>query len=155
VWRPNRKRHSLFLRLRHIKSARRTAGTVHYVIPDIIIDSRGEMIVVEKFSSFSKNFKRVFILKSNVSTFRGNHAHMTCSQSFQVHTGEINFKVHDGFEIRTLRLNDPYKILVIPPGLWVQLELSEDCICAVYASHKYSEDDYIRDYNAFLNFKGK
>ena len=119
------------------------------------MDSRGEMIVIEKFPSFSKNFKRVFILKSNVSTFRGNHAHMTCSQSFQVHYGKINFEVHDGSEVKTLSLNDPNKILVIPPGLWVQLELSEDCLCAVYASHKYSEDDYIRDYNAFLNFKGK
>jgi hypothetical protein len=40
------------------------------------------------------------------------------------------------------------------PGIWRELEdFSSGSVCLVLASLPYDENDYIRDYNQFLNFK--
>jgi hypothetical protein len=42
--------------------------------------------------------------------------------------------------------------LNVKPGMWRELSnFSSGVVCLVLASHKYDEDDYIRDYNEFKN----
>ena len=49
-------------------------------------------------------------------------------------------------------LNQPYKGLHVPPGIWAsEVNFSSGAICLVIASHKYNEQDYIRDYNTFIS----
>ena len=44
--------------------------------------------------------------------------------------------------------------LYIPPLVWgIQYKYSKDCVLAVFASHKYDNADYIRDYDEFLAIK--
>jgi hypothetical protein len=48
-------------------------------------------------------------------------------------------------------LNKPNKGLLIPTGMWRELEnFSSGAVCLVLASHEYEEADYIRDYDTFI-----
>ena len=62
--------------------------------------------------------------------------------------------IKDGKATRTITLNKPNKGLLIVPGIWRELEnFSSGAICLVLASEVYDEDDYIRDYDMFLEHK--
>jgi hypothetical protein len=51
-------------------------------------------------------------------------------------------------------LNKPDKGLLIPNGIWREMDnFSSGSVCMVLASENFSEDDYLRDYDAFLKFK--
>jgi len=51
-------------------------------------------------------------------------------------------------------LNSPRKALHIKPGIWREMkDFSGGSICLVLASSLYSEKDYIRDYQEFLNYR--
>jgi hypothetical protein len=42
----------------------------------------------------------------------------------------------------------------MPPGLWRELDnFSSGSICLVLASLPYDEEDYLRDYQTFLDWK--
>ncbi|MFV8227112.1 WxcM-like domain-containing protein, partial [Christiangramia aquimixticola] len=62
--------------------------------------------------------------------------------------------VDDGRTKRTFNLNRPYHGVLMPSGLWRELNnFSSGSICLVLASNKYDEKDYIRDYQDFIKFK--
>jgi len=43
---------------------------------------------------------------------------------------------------------------LVVPGIWRELEdFSSGSVCLVLASHKYDENDYIRDYQEYLKRK--
>jgi dTDP-4-dehydrorhamnose 3,5-epimerase-like enzyme len=51
-------------------------------------------------------------------------------------------------------LNQPYQGLLIPPGLWRDLDnFSSGSICMVLASELYDEEDYFRNYQNFKDWK--
>lgn len=85
---------------------------------------------------------------------RGAHAHKECHQILIAASGSFEVELNDGINKRTVALNRPYYGLHIPPGIWAaEKSFSSGSICLVIASHKYDEDDYLRDYNEFLNHK--
>jgi UDP-2-acetamido-3-amino-2,3-dideoxy-glucuronate N-acetyltransferase len=48
-------------------------------------------------------------------------------------------------------LDDPTLGVYIPPGIWgSQFRYDSDAVLLVLASHPYDSEDYIRDYDAFL-----
>ena len=54
----------------------------------------------------------------------------------------------------TINLNKPNICLLLPPGLWRELNnFSSGSVCLVLASLEYREEEYIRDYSEFINFK--
>ena len=69
-------------------------------------------------------------------------------------SGSFEVQLDDGNEKKTVMLNQPFRGLHIPPGIWAsEINFSSGSICLVLASHKYDERDYIRDYQEFLNYK--
>jgi hypothetical protein len=85
---------------------------------------------------------------------RGAHAHKECHQLLIAASGSFDIELNDGINKRTINLNRPYFGLHIPPGIWAAEKcFSSGAICLVLASHKYSESDYIRDYQYYLNLK--
>ena len=85
---------------------------------------------------------------------RGAHAHKHLKQLFVAVSGSFEVKVDDGNTKRTYSLTRPYYGLYLPPGLWRELDnFSSGSTCLVLASEKYEEEDYIRDYQVFKNFK--
>ncbi|WP_307453659.1 WxcM-like domain-containing protein [Chryseobacterium camelliae] len=60
----------------------------------------------------------------------------------------------DGINQREVFLNHPNKALHIVPGIWREMkDFSSGSICLVLASINYSEKDYMRDYDTFLNYR--
>ena len=51
-------------------------------------------------------------------------------------------------------LNKPDKGLLIPQGIWREMDnFSSGAICMVLASDNFDESDYFRDYDQFKQFK--
>ena len=88
-------------------------------------------------------------------TERGAHAHIVCHQLMVAASGSFDVLLDDGRTKRAVALNRPYHALHIVPGIWAhEFNFSSGGICMVFASHLYEPDDYIRDYQAFLDYKG-
>ena len=84
---------------------------------------------------------------------RGAHAHIECHQFLVAASGSFEVVLDDGVNKRTVLLNRPFYGLHIPPGIWAAEQgFSSGAICLVLASHKYDENDYIRNYGEFLAY---
>ena len=85
---------------------------------------------------------------------RGGHAHKNLHQLIMAASGSFDILVSDGRNEKRIHLNQPYKGLYLPPGLWRVLDnFSSGSICLVLASNEYNEQDYIRNYNDFMQYK--
>ena len=86
---------------------------------------------------------------------RGGHAHKELHQLILAASGSFDIIIDDGRVKRTFHLSRPYTGLYMPPGLWRELDnFSSGSISLVLASHVYDGDDYIRDYDGFIKYKG-
>ena len=85
---------------------------------------------------------------------RGAHAHKECHQFLVAASGSFEVQLDNGNEKQTVMLNQPFRGLHIPPGIWAsEINFSSGAVCLVLASHKYCEKDYIRDYAQYLELK--
>ena len=85
---------------------------------------------------------------------RGGHAHKELQQLIIAASGSFDLIVSDGKIKRTFHLNRPYQGVLMPAGLWRELDnFSSGSICLVLASHQYDELDYIREYKEYLIYK--
>lgn len=84
---------------------------------------------------------------------RGAHAHKRCHQFIIAASGSFEVALDDGENKRTVLLNRPFWGLHVPPGIWASEQgFSSGSICLVLASEGYSEDDYIRKYDDYLDY---
>lgn len=87
---------------------------------------------------------------------RGGHAHKDLHQIMVALSGSFTVTLDDGLEKKSFHLYQPYQGLLIPPGLWRDLDtFSSGSICMVLASELYDEQDYFRDYADFISYKQK
>ena len=118
-------------------------------------DGRGNLSVVEK-EIVPFEIKRVYYLydvPSNSS--RGGHAHIELVQCLIALSGSFDVVLDDGKGQKTVTLNRPDRGLIIPVGIWRELKhFSSGGVCLSLVSDVYKEEDYIRDYEQFLSFKG-
>ena len=85
---------------------------------------------------------------------RGAHAHKALEQVIVAVSGSFDVTIDDGHNKKTVSLNRPYFGLHMKPGMWRELSnFSSGSICLVLASLEYSEQDYIRIYEEFIQFK--
>jgi len=101
--------------------------------------------------------KRVFyIYNIPGGESRGAHAHKQCDQLIIAVSGSFEVECNDGKNTKKFFLNQPYKGLYMPAGIWAsQKNFSSGAVCLVLASTTYEEYDYFRNYNEFCNFKKK
>ncbi len=84
---------------------------------------------------------------------RGAHAHKKCHQFLIAASGSFEVALDDGTNKRTVLLNRPFWGLHVPPGIWASEQgFSSGSICLVLASEGYDADDYIRDYDDYLEY---
>ena len=84
---------------------------------------------------------------------RGAHAHKYCHQFIIAASGAFEVVLDDGTNKRTVTLNRPFWGLHVPPGIWASEQgFSSGSICLVLASHGYDKDDYIRNYQDYLDY---
>jgi len=81
---------------------------------------------------------------------RGRHAHYVTEQVLVAVAGNIRVTLEypDGKKEQYV-LDKPTLGLYIPPNCWHTMEYSHASVQLVFASTKYSEQDYIRDYDKF------
>jgi hypothetical protein len=85
---------------------------------------------------------------------RGAHAHKLCHQFLVALSGSFEVLLDDGKTKKIIQLNRPYFGLHVPPNIWAsEINFSSGSICLVLASEKYSETDYVRDYDEFIRLK--
>lgn len=127
----------------------------HITIPKIA-DVRGNLSVIEK-DTLPFTAKRVYYLYDVPSgSHRGGHAHKVLLQFLIAVCGSFNVVLHDGTTKKTVTLNRPDEGLLIPNGIWRELDnFSSGAVCLVLASEAFDEADYIRDFNAFLAAKSR
>ena len=118
-------------------------------------DNRGFLSVIEGGLDIPFEIKRIYYLYLVPEASRGAHAHKALQQLLIATSGSVDVIMDDGTEKRTFHLDKPWKGLFIPSGLWRDLEnFSGGAVLMCLASEKYDADDYIRNYNDFLKFKG-
>ena len=85
---------------------------------------------------------------------RGGHAHKELYQIMVALSGSFRVTLDDGVNKQSFHLFQPYQGLLIPPGLWRDLDtFSSGSICMVLASEVYDEEDYFRNYDQFKLWK--
>lgn len=118
-------------------------------------DRKGNLTVVENNVTIPFSVKRIYYLYDIPGgEERGAHAHKVLQQLIVAASGSFDVILDDGNVKRTFTLNRPYQGLLVVPGIWRELrDFSSGSVCLVLASMPYESDDYIRDYNEFLEYK--
>ena len=117
-----------------------------------INDRAGNITAITSEIELPFQFKRILYLYDNPGgESRGAHAHKRCHQFLVAASGSFEVLLDDGRTQRMVQLNRPYFGLHILPGIWAsEMNFSSGSICLVHTSECYSEDDYIRGYQEFL-----
>ena len=117
-------------------------------------DNRGYLSVVENGIDIPFEIKRIYYLYMVPEVARGAHAHKELQQLLIATSGSVKVIMDDGTNKKSFMLDRPWKGLLIPSGLWRDLEnFSGGAVLMCLASEKYDATDYIRDYEEFLAFK--
>lgn len=116
---------------------------------------KGNISVVENGITIPFDIKRAYYLYDVPGgESRGGHAHKELYQLLVAASGSFSVTLDDGNVKRTFSLNRPYQALLIVPGIWRTLDdFSSGSVCLVLASMRYLEDDYIREYIDFIDYK--
>ena len=115
-------------------------------------DGRGNLTVVESEVPFS--IQRIYYLHGVPSgQQRGAHAHKELEQiAISVH-GSLEVAIDDGKSSEKFVLDDPTKGLYIPKLVWRTLQnFSKGAVLLVLTSMRYSEEDYFRSREEYLEY---
>jgi dTDP-4-dehydrorhamnose 3,5-epimerase-like enzyme len=118
---------------------------------------KGNLTAVSNNVHVPFDIKRIYYLYDVPGGLsRGGHAHKDLQQLVIALSGSFDINLDDGSTKRTFQLSRPNIGLLIPPGLWRELNnFSSGSICMVLASDLYTEEDYFRNYEEFLSYKMK
>lgn len=132
-------------------------NTIHDVIMHTVpkhLDSQGELIAFENNLNFLINLQRIFIVKGHANSLRGRHAHINLTQILVCIQGACLVICDDGIERKEFVLDQANRAIVVPNGIWAeQIYLEEGTVLIVLCDLPYDESDYIRDYDAYLEFR--
>ena len=117
-----------------------------------ITDPRGNLTFAEAQSMVPFDIKRAYwVYDVPGGEERGGHSHKRLQQVIVAISGAFDVLLDDGVNQRSVTLNRPYQGLLVAPGVWSkQHNFSSGSVCLVLASDHYCEEDYVRDYDQFL-----
>lgn len=117
-------------------------------------DERGQLVALEEFNDIPFEIKRVYYMyDTKEGVRRGYHAHKSLQQILICIHGSCKILLDNGKEKKKVYLEKPYEGLYVPNNMWREMyDFSPDAVLMYLASEVYNEDDYIRDYQQFLDF---
>jgi UDP-2-acetamido-3-amino-2,3-dideoxy-glucuronate N-acetyltransferase len=130
----------------------RVSGVAIHRMP-VIRDLRGCLSYGEYGKELPFIPKRYFLVFDVPNReVRGEHAHKTLDQLLICLHGTCSVMVDDGKARQEMLLDSPQLGLHLSPMVWaVQYKYSKDAVLLVLASDIYRAEDYIRNYNEFLD----
>lgn len=134
-------------------SALGVAGASLIHLPQVV-DLRGALTFGEIGQHLPFTPKRFFVVYDVPSReVRGEHAHKALHELLICLRGNCSVMVDDGSRREEVLLDSPQVALHVPPALWrVHYKYSADAILLSLCSEEYDSEDYIRDYDSFLEF---
>lgn len=117
-------------------------------------DDRGTLIALEQNKNIPFEIKRVYYMfDTKPDVRRGYHAHKCLKQILVCVHGECKILLDNGHEKEIIHLDRPNKGLIVESNIWREMfDFSQDAVLMVLASELYDEDDYIRNYDKFLEY---
>lgn len=118
-----------------------------------ILDKRGNLSFAENMSQIPFEIRRSYwIYDVPGGTERGGHAYRENTEFVIALSGSFDVILDDGKNKEKISLNRSYYGLLIPKMIWRKMKnFSTNSLALVLSSTEYSEGDYIRDYQEFLN----
>ena len=116
-------------------------------------DERGYLVVVEGHQDIPFDIKRIFyIYGSDKEVVRGQHANRKSEFVLINVSGTSKVKVKDGKGNEAVySLNRPHTGIYLPRLVWKDMyDFSEDSVLLVLASEHYDPEEYIRNYDEFV-----
>ena len=117
--------------------------------------SKGNLTEVENGKIAGFDTERVFFIYDIPGgASRGGHAHKTLRELIIAASGSFDVYINDGTRERTLHLNRPSQALLLSAGVWEELRnFSSGAVALVLASEHYAPEDYIRNFDEFIEYK--
>ena len=118
-----------------------------------IVDVRGNLSVIEEMNEIPFKIERIYwIYDVPGGESRGGHAYKENQEFIVAMSGSFDVILDDGKEKQTFHLNRSYYGLYVPKGYWREMDnFSTNSLALILSSIKYDANDYIRDYNCFVN----
>jgi hypothetical protein len=118
-----------------------------------IHDDRGNLSFIEAGHPVPFVIQRTYwIYDVPGGEVRGGHAYKELQEFIVALSGSFDVVLDDGKERKIVSLNRSYFGLYVPNMIWRHLEnFATNSVCLIMASLPYSQEDYIRDYESYLN----
>ena len=118
-------------------------------------DPRGNLSFVEQLNHIPFEIKRTYwIYDVPGGEARGGHAFKDNQEFILALSGAFDVIVDDGQQKKKFQLNRSYYGLYVPAGLWREMEnFSTNSLALEFGSTQYNVEDYIREYNEYMNLK--
>ena len=122
-----------------------------------IIDLRGSLTFAESPGLLPFQPRRFFMIYDvPTKDVRGEHAHKELHQLLICVKGKCSVVLDNGVDRCEIRLDRPTLGLHIPPLIWAtEYKFTRDAALLVLASDVYKSEDYMRNYNEYLEFVSK
>ncbi|HNX67885.1 MAG TPA: FdtA/QdtA family cupin domain-containing protein [Candidatus Omnitrophota bacterium] len=138
----------------------KTAGAVS-MSPELINlprveNPRGNLAIIEEEKHIPFKIERVYwVYDVPGGEAREGYALKEQQELIVALSGSFDVLVSDGKVKRFFTLNRSYQGLFLPASLWRQMRnFSTNSLALVLCSSRYDPEDYIRDYQLFLNYLG-
>ena len=120
-----------------------------------ILDERGNLSVIEQCNQVPFEIQRVYwIYDVPGGDMRGAHAYKTLNEVIIAISGSYDVVLHDGTKEYRYQLNRSYYGLFVPKMMWRHIEnFSTNSLALIVADQPYNQQEYIRDYNEFVQQK--
>jgi uncharacterized cupin superfamily protein len=117
--------------------------------------SKGNLTEVENGKIAGFDTERVFFIYDIPGgASRGGHAHKTLRELIIAASGSFDVYINDGTRERIFHLNRPSQALLLSAGVWEELRnFSSGAVALVLASEHYTPEDYIRNFDEFIEYK--
>jgi hypothetical protein len=121
------------------------------------LDSRGNLSFIEEDNHLPFKIRRVYwIYDVPGGEHRGGHAFRNTEELMVALSGSFDVVLHDSKREYRYSLNRSYYGILVPKMIWRLLEnFSTNSLALIIASTDFSEEDYIRDFNMFINMAEK
>ena len=126
-----------------------------YKIPSIREEKEQGILRVFESDSLPFTVKRIFsVVNAQGGSKRGQHAHKKCNQLICCVNGKVKLMCDDGKTQVETFLTPKTEAILVPSGVWAEQDyLKDNSVIIVFCDQSYDEQDYIRDYDEYLEWK--